>query len=356
MSLRTPASPSKTRHPPSTRARSGTLSQTLWDWAKNNHSAIFDLLSKDLDLLDRLSLAVGPLARSWAGSLATAIQAQHKVYFKGEDDKRKWRENIIEAIGTWVGTDGETVPENVVKAFASRQEARKTYHAFKKQLSHKLGFRGKSPKKVIPEVFVHHLGNPDNFYPPAGWVVAECPEARDRWNNRIRYYHWHDLRDHKRHAWLLNPDLLQTTIQADESVLIYDAATGELVGVVIRDFCAVAEIIQWIDTILRENLRVRRNIRKGDPGKIVIVGYSAGPRNAVIMEFANNIDLAMGEDEEANLTTKMCYAMALFWNLCKAHLPAEVIDDVVDFLTKNQLPRMDFAGTQTDETGLGTYL
>ncbi|TFK58658.1 hypothetical protein BDN72DRAFT_739086, partial [Pluteus cervinus] len=124
-----------------------------------------------------------------------------------------------------------------------------------------------------------------------------------------------------------------------------------LIGVVIRNFCSVAEIIAWADKIVRENLRWRRCIRKGDPGKIVIVGYSSGPRNNLYMEWANNVDFVMGEGEEDRITTEMCWVMALFWNLCKVHLPEEIQEDVVEFL----FPRMDFEQTQTDASGLGDY-
>ena len=59
----------------------------------------------------------------------------------------------------------------------------------------------------------------------------------------------------------LDKSKLAHIVEADESVIVRDADTNEPVAVVLRGFSANDEVLEWITSIVDENVGLRRGIR-----------------------------------------------------------------------------------------------
>lgn len=81
-------------------------------------------------------------------------------------------------------------------------------------------------------------------------------------------------------------------------------------------------------------------------------GYSAGARSAPQFDWVRNITSRKLTPEfiaSSNYRTSCLFAV--FWNICLTRLPAEVMEDFVQFTKDNKLPRMDGGVGTTATTG-----
>ncbi|TFK60425.1 hypothetical protein BDN72DRAFT_779438, partial [Pluteus cervinus] len=193
-------------------------------------------------------------------------------------------------------------------------------------------------------------------YPPSGFYVAETVELRDLWNtDHLKKVRWHDKREPKRFARLLQPHLLQLNIPADESCLVRDKDSGVLVCGVIRGFCPVSSVLPEAVETTEINLALRKSVRVRDPGCINLAGYTAGSRSGLAFDLTKNLRSKKHSPEAtAELHAGMSSLFALFWNMSKARLPREVISDIEGFLFDTNINRMD-GGLQTADGQTGEY-
>jgi hypothetical protein len=49
-------------------------------------------------------------------------------------------------------------------------------------------------------------------------------------------------------------------------------------------------------------------------------------------------------------------AFAIFWNLCRAWLPAEIIEDITQYMGKTKIPSMDASRSLSSRTGAYTVI
>jgi hypothetical protein len=90
----------------------------------------------------------------------------------------------------------------------------------------------------------------------------------------------------------LDPALLMADVLTNESV-IFRRPSGNLIGIVIREFCPDEAALKWIDEEIKEAVDDQKSMRVRiylllacrlsidifqleDPGKLVMVRYSAG--------------------------------------------------------------------------------
>jgi hypothetical protein len=92
--------------------------------------------------------------------------------------------------------------------------------------------------------------------------------------------------------------------------------------------------------------------QKDDPGSLTVAGFSAGARSKIEFGWARNIEKRRGEIETlSELARDTAAAFALFWNLCQSWLPSEIIQDINNFIAKEELPPMDPAGPTPAQDG-----
>jgi hypothetical protein len=79
-----------------------------------------------------------------------------------------------------------------------------------------------------------------------------------------------------------------------------------------------------------------------DPGKIVQVGISAGARSNPSLDWVKNItSRRLSEDFVDDLDLKTAHAFSLLWMLIRKKLPDELSDDLVTWLVKTGIYRMN---------------
>jgi hypothetical protein len=109
-------------------------------------------------------------------------------------------------------------------------------------------------------VFLSKLDIP---YPIAKHWICETDEIDHKWRDYLQNdpRSQPDRRRPRLPIFRLDPAKLQLDIKADENVLVYDQSSGELLLVVIRNFCKDPNLLEHIDGIIKQSVECRRSIR-----------------------------------------------------------------------------------------------
>ncbi|KAI0755594.1 hypothetical protein C8Q74DRAFT_1169340, partial [Fomes fomentarius] len=199
-------------------------------------------------------------------------------------------------------------------------------------------------------IFVDKLDTP---YPPKSAHISEDPDVAAKWYDHIYKKKQADSRKKRWPIHELDPTKLQQTIPADESCKIVDANTGELLAVEVVSGDNTVGFIDWAIEAVKDGLRGRRSVRLEDPGTLVQTGYTAGSRSKPSFDWVRNLlwKRELTPEFLATADHHTSCLFAIFWNICRNHLPAEVIEPWVAYNAEHMLPRMD-GGLRSDrDTG-----
>ncbi|KAF8456198.1 hypothetical protein BGX38DRAFT_1163203 [Terfezia claveryi] len=94
-----------------------------------------------------------------------------------------------------------------------------------------------------------------------GYWVAETPDIFKEWEGYLKTYKLADRRHGRFPTICLNTQKLQLDVSSRESVIIRDADSNDLVGVVIRNFSNDAGLLKWATEILDRSTEVAKSIR-----------------------------------------------------------------------------------------------
>ena len=113
----------------------------------------------------------------------------------------------------------------------------------------------------MENIYLRRLKTP---YPPPLHDIYETETIADIWQNhrnktphpdpRSGLHGWPDLKK-------LNSSKLSYIVAGNESVIIRDADSGEIVAAVLRHFAGNDEVLEWINGIVDENVGLRRGVR-----------------------------------------------------------------------------------------------
>ncbi|KAI0836884.1 hypothetical protein F5Y06DRAFT_304959 [Hypoxylon sp. FL0890] len=199
----------------------------------------------------------------------------------------------------------------------------------------------------LSKVKVVDLPKLDEPYPINDYFSAGTPKAKREWEE---YWRGKPLKDprynHGLRREILDLDYSRFLyiIQQDESVIFRDAATKEIVLVVLRNFIPSEELRKTMVDTCREIIKYRRDDRRDDPGMLVHFGYTCGSRHTPQIQLAacrGKLDTKKKQEREDNLNCKAQGMAGVMWNLMKSRLPPETIADYNDTIRKNEFPRMD---------------
>ncbi|KAF9066655.1 hypothetical protein BDP27DRAFT_1197367, partial [Rhodocollybia butyracea] len=179
------------------------------------------------------------------------------------------------------------------------------------------------------------------YPPPRRWIV-ENQSIWDLWSYQINHAPQPDVRISRKSMFLVDLAKLDFDIGPDESA-IFEDEKGELVAMVISDFCKCEKVLHWVNEIVLLNVALEKN--KEDAGSIVICGWSAGLRSRTHLDLARNLESKhkLSPSQKSKLQYKSASVFALFWNLVKSLGPAEVVADLEKLVKDNNLYRMDTA-------------
>lgn len=103
-------------------------------------------------------------------------------------------------------------------------------------------------------------------YPPQDHDIYETDAAHAIWENHRKTTPFPDKRGDWKPFHKLNPDCLQYIVDADESVIIRDSETKEIVCMVLRNFSNNREkLLEWVNRVIIENSEARKSVRVGAP-------------------------------------------------------------------------------------------
>jgi hypothetical protein len=160
-----------------------------------------------------------------------------------------------------------SIPESLKRLINDRDIAVCTWWAEHQNLVSIAGLDWKSKKQIdrrdmrLREVPIHHLPRLAVEYPRAGTWVVETSKIRKLWKKRLMEDPQPDHRHKQLPIDLLDWDLLALDIAPNEDAIIYDAVTGELVLVVIRNFCLHLALVKFVDNVVQLAILMKRSIR-----------------------------------------------------------------------------------------------
>ena len=113
----------------------------------------------------------------------------------------------------------------------------------------------------IPTVWLNKL---KEEYPPHGHDIYETEEAQKIWAKHRETTAFPDKRSTWKPFHKLDPAHLQHVVQGNQSAIIRDSTTGELIRLVMRDFTSHnVNLLNWVNGIITENNKVRKSVRVG---------------------------------------------------------------------------------------------
>ncbi|KAF8423529.1 hypothetical protein EV426DRAFT_601876 [Tirmania nivea] len=108
---------------------------------------------------------------------------------------------------------------------------------------------------------VIHLRKLNEIYLPMRYWVAKSPGIFEEWKKYLKTYKLADRRHARFPTICSNISKLQLDVSATESVIIRDADSNDLVGVVIRNFDNDEGLLKWAIGILDRSIAVAKSVR-----------------------------------------------------------------------------------------------
>lgn len=162
------------------------------------------------------------------------------------------------------------IPANVHGAYSKCQKAKKALYHQHRQFATRLRVDAASIHTrddyvaTIPSTTLSQL---TAEYPPHRRDVCETEEIKTVWTEYRHGRPHPDRREAKANggSWpsmvILDETKLQKVVGEDESIIIYDSETQEVVAVVLRDVCGDPGVLEWVTGVIQENVGWRRNVR-----------------------------------------------------------------------------------------------
>lgn len=129
-------------------------------------------------------------------------------------------------------------------------------------------------KKTTREIHVSPL---KQAYPPYKHWVYESKTIERRWRRHIEEGAQPDKRQPRLPLHHEDVSRLSHIIGEDDSVTIRDAHTGEIVAVVIRNFCEDEEILSWANGVVEDVIGLKKSVRVSSTHFINAAGAELRP-------------------------------------------------------------------------------
>jgi hypothetical protein len=112
----------------------------------------------------------------------------------------------------------------------------------------------------VEPFFLPRLTTP---YPRIKQWICESATIDDKWRSYLKYdpRAQPDKRQPRKPIFRMDPHQLSLDIGPDKSAIVYDANTGELIMLVLRDFCAEPDLLSHIEGVIKKAVECRRSIR-----------------------------------------------------------------------------------------------
>lgn len=160
----------------------------------------------------------------------------------------------------------DNIPPRISVALNNRKNAQKAHKHRRDHFGFSIGLYPKAKGRKLVNIPTIELKELKKEYPPSGHDIYETAAAQQIWEEYQEMTPYPDSRGGR--TWKpfhrLNPRKLQHTVHANQSAIIRDFTTNEIIGVVIRNFSNNnRRVLEWINGIIVENNEIRRSVRVG---------------------------------------------------------------------------------------------
>ena len=232
-------------------------------------------------------------------------------------------------------------------AYSEFRAHKKEKQAFKNRLTTDLCLRFLATQTdellaSIPVYYVDRLSIP---YPPDNHWVYETDDIGHQWRHDLEFGKQPDARISRKPLHKLDFSKLQYNLDVRSNAIFRDSQTGELVGLVYRNFIGRQDILDWAGRVIDESISMKKSVRLEDSGLITLEGYTAGSRTCSQFGWARNLKGQLDSQMIQSQRYRASSLFALLWNVISRAIPSEVIADLDTFLEANPIFRMD-AGSE----------
>ncbi|KAI9884556.1 MAG: hypothetical protein M1823_003651 [Watsoniomyces obsoletus] len=259
----------------------------------------------------------------------------------------------------WISKNPDRYPE-VTNAWTICRKGIKDRRALHKRLVTDLNLRQsiKVRNDRLNRIPVVHVTRRSTPYPPMHAAVYENDKIGTQWRDHIKIEPQPDpSRPGQANPLLLKVDQLQYNLGPSDSAIFKDIDTGDVIGIVIRNFIPHVGVQTWAEEII--SAAIAASSKRNDNGfededtgkKMTLEGEgctsTAGARKnkSLFVGWARNLDRRFQphEHELRHAQYRSSSLFALFWNCLLGNLPSEVTGDFVAFLEQHSaaLPGMD---------------
>ncbi|KAM6489122.1 hypothetical protein JOM56_010310 [Amanita muscaria] len=320
--------------------------------SRHSQKHIFSVITREFDENDALCSIIAH-ARTDEGRDELVKTLKAKMVYHGASEFALENPELLRSFFSYCGKNKTSIGGNLSVALAQRSSYLKQHKRAQRMVVDDIGLNWKSAKQDmrrdamlsgIPELEVVWLDKP---YPPLGHWVCDTPEIYQLWEWRIKKGPLSDTRSKLSRKPLMHLDWTRIkTIQHKESVRLVNK-DGELVGLVIRNFCKDVLALNWINSLTERAVGLKKSCRPNDPGSLVIIGFSPGARSKPSFDWVRNVTKKIRKDDLEDFNYQCSSAFAFFWNLARSWLPQEIIRDFDNFIQTHNLPAMN-PNFQTD--------
>ena len=227
---------------------------------------IFQTIQNSPPLQDILAIATSPSKKAFfiAKLLITCSNA-----FAGHTEPPL---QLFDILTTWFGKHKDASKfDAVATAFNHWKLIHLDHRNLKVDFIHRIGLNW-SPAtrdsflKGVKTVYLRKLRTP---YPVINEWICKSDAIDNKWHNYLK----HDPRaqpdSHRKRQpdFCIEPSNLSLDIRADQSTIVYDANTGDLILIVLQNFCSDPDLLSHIEGIMKQAVDIHKSIR----GKQVIL-------------------------------------------------------------------------------------
>ena len=128
------------------------------------------------------------------------------------------------------------------------------------------------------------------FPPKNTWLIEGSDYYHKLWASHLETGRLYDRRTTRKTVQHnTDSDQWSYIVSEHESVKVVDQETGDLVLLVLRQFCNDYSTLGWVNGVCEHGLELKKSVRLDDTGKIVMVGHTAGSRCSPSIMWSKNL-------------------------------------------------------------------
>jgi hypothetical protein len=208
--------------------------------------------------------------------LTIATSANQKSFFIAKllialpdafSDRTETPPQLFDIMATWFGKleDASSRFDAVATAIKHRKQYFTDHRNKKVDFIHRIGLNWSSATRdlFLKGVKTVYLRKRQTPYPPINHWICESEVIDDKWSDYLKYDRraLPDVRGKRPPIFHIDPSLLSLDIGLDDSQVVYDAHTGDLIMLVIRNFSGDPDLLSHIEGIIKQAVMCRRSMR-----------------------------------------------------------------------------------------------